>query len=230
MPVGPGVIRVHSDIACPWAHLFVHRLRRQQEELGVEGDVRIEHRALPLELINGRAGTVDLLNAEIEVLREVEPDAGWSTFSGDPSTYPVTSLPALVAVQAAQDPEIGRPEALDAALRRAWFGEWRSLSLYPVVFEVASEVEDLDVDALEAAIRTGRPQAEVWRHLDEFRAHDLQGSPQVLLHDGTSIHNPGITFHWEGGEPGKGALVIDEDDPGVVTRLVEQALASMRFD
>lgn len=229
-PVAPGVIRVHSDIACPWSHLFVHRLRRQQEQLGVEGDLRIEHRALPLELLNGRAAPVPMVNAEVEALCRLEPDAGWATFDGEPWEYPVTSLPALVAVQAAQDPDIGRAEALDAALRRAYFADWRCLSLYPVVLEVAAAVDGIDVDALEAAIRSGRPQAEVWRQLEEFSTLGLQGSPQVLLSDGTSIHNPGVSFHWEGGEPGRGPVVIDEDDPSAVARLVEQALESMHFD
>jgi predicted DsbA family dithiol-disulfide isomerase len=229
-PVAPGVIRVHSDIACPWSHLFIHRLRRHQEQLGLEGDLRIEHRAVPLELINGRAGPIRWVEAEVEALREVEPDAGWATFTGEASEYPVTSLPALVAVQAAQDPAVGRAEALDAALRRAYFAEWRCLSLYPVVLDVAAEVGGVDVSALEVAIRSGHPQAEVWRQLDEFRELGLQGSPQVLLSDGTSIHNPGISFHWDGGEPGRGRVVVDEDDPAAVARLVEQALESMHFD
>lgn len=229
-PVGPGVLRIYSDIACPWSHVLVHRLRVHQQELGLEGDLRIEHRAVPLELLNGRPTPLPLLRAEIDVLRHVEPDAGWSDFEGEPWTFPVSSFPALAAVQAAQDPAIGSPEALDAALRRAWFAEWRCLSLYPVVFEVASQVDGLDVEALEAAVRTGRPGAEVWRHFDEFRQLGLAGSPTVVVGESEPVFNPGFRSHWDGEPAQGGTLVIDEDDPSVVRELVERAMESMRFD
>ena len=109
-------------------------------------------------------------------------------------------------------------------------GQWRCLSLYPVIWDVASQVEGLDVEALEAAVRTGRPAAEVWRHFDEFRQLGLQGSPTVVVGESEPVFNPGFRHHWDG-EPGQGGtLVIDEDDPTVVRQLVEQAMESMRFD
>jgi predicted DsbA family dithiol-disulfide isomerase len=230
-PVGPGVIRVHSDIGCPWSHVLVHRLGRLRDELGVHGELRLEHRALPLELLNGRATPLDVLEAEIETLAEVEPDAGWSRFAGQASDYPGSTVAALAAVQAAQDPDVGHAAELDRALRRAFFAEWRNLAIHPIVLEVAAGVDGLDVGRLDAELRTGRPLAEVWRQLDEFRSAGLRGSPELVLSDGTTVHNPGFEFHWEDGDPGAGRrLVIDRDDPDELRTIVEGALQSMRFD
>src|SRR6056297_37514 len=120
-------ITVFSDIACPWAHLQVFRLDRARRELGLVDEVLVDHRAFPLELLNCRSTPKVLLESEIPTIAELDPDAGWSN-EPEPWTYPVSSMAALEAIQAAkrQGPEVS--VRLDLALRRAMFQDWRCIA------------------------------------------------------------------------------------------------------
>jgi hypothetical protein len=57
---------------------------------------------------------------------------------------------------------------------------------------------------------------------DIARAGEVAGSPHLFLSEGTSIHNPGITKHWED-EPGRGFPVVDKDEPGIYEDLLRGA-------
>lgn len=58
----------------------------------------------------------------------------------------------------------------------------------------------------------------------DYRSHvdDVQGSPHFFLADGSSVHNPGISLHWQG-QAGAGFPVVDGDRPDVYVELVRNA-------
>ena len=212
-------IVVYSDIACPWAHIAVHRLVRAIRDRGVDNELTVDHRAFPLEVVNGRPTPKQLLDSEVRVCSGLEPEAGWS-FEPDPWTYPVSTLPALEAVQAAksQGPDVS--VGLDRALRRSMFAEWRCLAVHAVVYEIAATVDGLDVAALRDAVRSGDARSEVWNQLDAAVEADVPGSPTFVLPDGTRSHNPGIEFHHD-----DGSIVVELDDQEAIGALVDAALA-----
>ncbi|MGH3802082.1 MAG: hypothetical protein ACRDTD_18500 [Pseudonocardiaceae bacterium] len=62
-----------------------------------------------------------IVDAEIVTIGARRPELGWQRWTGHEFSYPVTTLPALEAVQAAKDPAVGGLRAsdeLDSALRR----------------------------------------------------------------------------------------------------------------
>ena len=225
MTVAPGTIAVWSDLACPWAHVAVARLHRVRDELGLAGRVRFDHRAFPLELVNRQPTTKRVLDAEIPVAGRLEPEAGWQVWQGAESTYPVTTLPALEAVQAAKEQSLGASEALDRGLRVALFGRSRCISLRTVILDVAEECEQVDVKALAAAIDDGRARRSLMDQADVSMTDTVQGSPHLFLSDGSDVHNPGVELRWEG-EKGKGFPVVTADDPSVYADLLEREAAT----
>ncbi|MDW3215782.1 MAG: hypothetical protein R8G01_17430 [Ilumatobacteraceae bacterium] len=217
-------ITVVSDIGCPWAHVAIHRLERERLRRGLDVELPVDHRAFPLELINGRPTPKEVLDREIPLCERLEPDAGWGQ-PLDPWSFPVSTLPALEAVQAAKEQGAAQSAALDLALRRAMFAEWRCIAVFPVVLEVAAEVEDLDVDRLSVEIRTGRPRAELWADLDQL-ATEVPGSPTFVLPDGSIVHNPGVEI----GTDDDGWPTVERDEPEAIADLVTAALAVGRAD
>jgi predicted DsbA family dithiol-disulfide isomerase len=99
----PGTITLWSDVACPWATLAVLRITEARARLNLAGQVWIDHRAFPLELVNRRPTPRALLDSEIPVVGAHAEGFGWSVWRGAPDTYPVTTLLAMEAVQAAKD-------------------------------------------------------------------------------------------------------------------------------
>ena len=223
--IAPGTVVLFSDITCPWARLAVHRLHEARARLGLDDDVRIDHRAFALELVNGKPTPKAVLDAEIPVIGALAPDAGWQVWQAPVDQYPSTSLVALEAVQAAKETEgLAASERLDRALRTAMFGQSRCISILPVVLEVAEE-SGLDVDALRAALAEGRGRTAVAEQVELASGDEVDGSPHLFLPDGTDVHNPGVTMHWEG-EHGKGFPVVDDDDPSVYDDLLKRAAGS----
>lgn len=225
-----GAIVVFSDIACPWAHVAVSRLHRVRAELGLEDEVRFDHRAFPLEVFNERPTPRRILDAEIPVAGALEPDAGWQMWQGDPSTWPVTSLFALEAVQAAKTvcgPDLRASETLDRALRVALFGQSRCISMRHVVLEVAREALGPELaETLREALDSGVARSAVLDQCETARtSNEVKGSPHLFLPDGTNVHNPGIEMHMQG-EHGRGFPVVDADDPEVYKHLLEVARSS----
>lgn len=222
--VGPGTLVVYSDIGCPWAHATVHRLHERRAALGLDDAVRLDHRAFPLELVNSRPTPRRSLDAEIPVAGGLAPDAGWSIWRRDPSAYPVTTLPALEAVQAAKEQGLRASEALDRALRRAFFADSRCIALRHEILSVAEDCAEVDADTVAKALDDGRA-----RHLVMAQWHAaagvVQGSPHVLAPDGSGAHHPGVTMHWHG-QPPAGFPVVDSDDPLAVDPLLRAAADS----
>jgi predicted DsbA family dithiol-disulfide isomerase len=221
-------IIVVSDIVCPWSHVALHRLDRERRERGLEGQIKVDHRAYPLELVNGEPTAKRLLDAEVAVCSQLEPDAGWRRHP-DFWTCPMTSLPALEAVQAAKTQGAEPSTRLDLELRRAVFGDRRCVSFFPTVLDVARGIEGLDVDQLWADLRSGVGWTQLMNQLTAIESDDSMVSPTFILPDGSVFSNPGVGIHWDG-EPEDGELVVDHDDPGQIGELVERTLALLPAD
>ena len=97
--VAPGTIVVFSDLACPFAHVLLHRLHAARTRLDLDDAVTFDHHAFPIELLNRAPGTRLGSDSEIPVLGALEPDAGWQLWQGPDHHYPSTMLLAFEAVQ-----------------------------------------------------------------------------------------------------------------------------------
>ncbi|MDQ4068263.1 MAG: hypothetical protein M3203_02100 [Actinomycetota bacterium] len=221
--VAPGTIVVYGDLGCPWAHLAVHRLLATRAALGLDDRVVLDHRAFILEMANDEPTPRRILDAEIPVLGALDPGAGWQMWQGDEWAWPVTMLPALEAVEAAKEQGLRASEQLDRALRVAFFGESRCISMRHVILDVARRGPEVDGDALADALDDGSARrAVVDQHRLAMGSDGVKGSPHVFLPDGTDVHNPGIEMRWEG-EHGRGFPVVTKDDPSIYGDLLVRA-------
>src|SRR3954447_18659557 len=222
LDVAAGTLVVWGDIACPWSHLCVHGLRKARARLQLDGEVDLDLRSFPLELFNGRPTPKRILDAEVPVVGALDPSAGWQVWQRPDYEYPVTTLPALEAVQAAKEQGLRASEELGRALRYAFFAESRTVSLVPVIVDVAKGCEGIDADALAAALDDGRARGLVIEQRDTAQRIGVKGSPHVYLPDGSDVANPGIDKHWEG-EEGEGFPVVDGYDASVYDDLIRTA-------
>lgn len=221
--VAPGTIVLYADIGCPWAHLAVYRLLAVRADMGLDAEVGLDHRAFALELVNAQATQKRILDAEIPPVGALDPRAGWEMWQGQDWEWPVTTLPALEAVEAAKEQGLPASEQLDRALRVALFGESRCISLRSVILDVAGSCDRVDTDRLAAALDDGRARRAVMeQHRLAEASDEVNGSPHLFLPDGTDSHNPGIEMRWEG-RPGQGFPVVVNDDPSVYGDLLVRA-------
>ena len=214
-----------ADLGCPWAHLAIYRLHEARDRLGLKDAVNLDVRTFPLELFNAQPTPKLTLDAEIPVAGALEPAAGWQLWQGPDHEYPVTMLPPMEAVEAAKEQGLRASEELDRALRVAFFGESRTISMRHVIAEVAETCESVEVGKLMDALDegSGRHQLMQQAHISEIDR--VKGSPHLFLPDGTDVHNPGISMHWEG-EHGKGFPVVDRDEPTIYEDLLRRAAGS----
>jgi predicted DsbA family dithiol-disulfide isomerase len=233
-PVAPGTIQLWSDLLCPFAHVAVYRLRQTRERLGLR--VELDHHAFPLELFDGphpRRGT----DSEAAALGQIAPEAGFRLWTGPDDLYPHTVLLAAEAVHAAKAQSVGAGEALDAALRRAFWLQSRSIAHRQVILDVAAEAAAeladangaaatrLDVDELADALDTGRHRRDLMADFAIARTDAIPGSPTLRLPDGTATTNPGMRVHWEG-PWAAGYPIVDADDPRVYEDLLRRAAST----
>ena len=221
LDAAPGTLAVYSDLGCPWSHLAVHRLHVARRRLGLEDAVTFDHRAFPLEVFNERPTPWRIVSAEVPVVGGLDSDAGWEVWQAEPFAWPVTTLLALEAVQAAKEQSLQASEQLDRALRVAFFGQSRCIALRHVILEVAGET-GLDVPALRDALDDGRARRSVFEQQQAASGDEVKGSPHVFLPDGSDVHNPGIQMEWAG-DHGRGFPVVSKDDPAVYEDLVRRA-------
>ena len=219
----PNTISVWSDLGCPWSHAVVWRLWDARRRLGLEERVRFDHHAFPLELFNEEPTPRWHVDVEAPVARTLAPRAGWQAWSAPDSSWPVTLLPPMEAVQAAKLQSLEAAEALDRGLRRALYGESRCISLRHVILEVAREADAIDVAALAGALDDGRARRAV---IDDWRAaqgDEVRGSAHLFAPDGTNAQNPGIGIGWEDDGSPHGRTWIERDDPEAIDDLVRRA-------
>ena len=190
MDVAPDTVVVWSDIGCPWAHAAVSRLHRVRRELGLDSKVRLDHRAFPLELFNARPTPKPTLDEEIVEVGALEPEAGWQPWRRPDHEWPVTTLPALEAVQAAKEQGSVASDELDRALRRAFFADSRCISLRSVILDVAASCAAVEVESLRDALDAGRARRTVIDHFETAEDAGVKGSPHIFLPDGSDAHNP----------------------------------------
>jgi predicted DsbA family dithiol-disulfide isomerase len=234
-PVAANTIQVWADLLCPFAHVAVYRLRQTRDRLGLR--VQLDHHAFPLELFNGphpRRGT----DSEAVGLGQIAPEAGFRVWTGPDDLYPHTVLLAAEAVHAAKAQSIGAGEALDAALRRAFWLQSRSIAHRQVILDVATEAAAeladapggpavrLDVDELADALGSGRHRRDVMADFAIAGTDAIPGSPTLRLPDGTVTTNPGMRVHWEG-PWAAGYPIVDADDPRVYEDLLRRAAGAV---
>ena len=181
-----------------------------------------EHLAYPLELFNHSCTRKVMLEAELPVLGALAPAAGWQLWQRRDWEWPVTMLPPLEAVRAARLQSTEAAECLDRALRVAFWGQSKSISMRDVILEVAQDCGGVDADRLEADFDTGVARHRVIEEWRRAAAGDVKGSPHLFLPDGTDVHNPGIRTHWVG-EHGVGFPVIDSDEPGIYDDMLQRS-------
>jgi predicted DsbA family dithiol-disulfide isomerase len=214
---------VYSDVLCPWATVVVLRLHEARARAGMDDELPITHRALPLELLLERPVARRVVDAEIPLCAALTPEFGWSLWQGRPEEYPVTSLLAAEAVQAAGAQSIRAAEQLDLALRRAFFAGSRCISMRHEVLSAAASCSDVDLDRLAGDLDTGAFRAAVTADFRAARAERIPCSGTVVLPDGTAVCNPGTRTAWIGGRMPKGTPVLVADDPAEYDRLVASA-------
>lgn len=222
------VLTVWSDIGCPWATLALHTLhaaaRRREQPL------LVDHRAFPLELFNRRPTPQQIVDAEIVVLAAHRPELGWRMWGGRESEYPVTTLPALEAVQAAKLPDVGglaAADELDTALRRAFYVESRCISMHSVILDIAEDCPAVDEAALADALARGVGRAEVYQQWRTAQGPEIQGSPHLFTAGGFAAHNPGAHYAWTAAPDEGGFPRLDSYDPSWAEHLLD-GLAAQR--
>jgi predicted DsbA family dithiol-disulfide isomerase len=217
----PGTVQVWSDLLCPFAYVGLLRFYRARARLGLADAVRVEHHSFPLELFDGphpRRGT----DSEAVGVGRIEPEAEFRLWSAPEDRYPHTVLLAAEAVLAARTQNAAASEALDLALRRAFWTHSRSISHRGVILEVAEETGTVDVKDLAAALDEGRHRADLMADFAVAQTDAIAGSPTFRLPDGTVHTNPGIEVHWDG-PWAAGYPVVDAHDPTVHDDLLRQA-------
>jgi predicted DsbA family dithiol-disulfide isomerase len=223
--VEPGTVQVWSDLGCPWSHAVVWRLWEARRRLDLEGRVRFDHHAFPLELFNDEPTPRWHIDVEAPVVESIAPRAGWQPWSAPDSAWPVTLLPPMEAVQAAKLQSLEASEALDRGLRRALYGESRCISLRNVIIEVAQETDAVDVAALAEALDAGRARQALIDDWKVAQGDEVRGSAHLFVPDGTNAQNPGIGIGWKDDGSPFGRYWIEHDDAAAIDDLVRRAAA-----
>lgn len=215
-----GVVTVWSDIGCPWATLALHTLRTAAHTEGLE--LRIDHRAFPLEWFNRRPTPKPVIDAEVVAIAGLRPELGWRPWAAPESGYPVTTVPAMAAVQAAKHESVGglpASDQLDAALRHAWYAESRCISIETGILDIAEACPLVDADALAKHLATGAGHAVVHDQWPVARTAAVQGSPHLFTAE-FSVHNPGVDYHWTAA-PGQGFPRLTSYDDSWTGRVLD---------
>jgi hypothetical protein len=212
-----------SDVICPWSTVALIRPRRARAELGLD-DIPIIHLAHALELRLMAPIPRRIVDAEVVLCAAAEPGFGWSPWFGPLDQFPVSTLLALEAVQAARIQSEAAAERLDLELRQAFFVRSRCITMLNEVLSAARS-RGLDGSALEQGPRSGPRQIS--------RAPPVAGgtlqwrgcTAWVVLPDGSEHCNPGVRnrTRWIGTELPQVVPRVLSDDPSTVRELVARA-------
>lgn len=220
METGGTTFTLWADIGCPWAHVAVFRWRLERARRHLQESVHLDVRSFPLELINSQATPKRILDAEIPVAGSLAPEAGWEMWQRQTYDYAVSTLLAMEAVQAAKTQGPKASEDLDAALRLAFFGASRNISLHHEIVEIAG--------TMLGGGRAGRRSGSGTR---QRASHDLQrhgrggepddpGQPPLLC--GRRQLAQSRCGEGLGRQEGKGFPVIESDDPDVYGQMFDR--------
>jgi hypothetical protein len=215
----PGALVFRSDVICPWATVALIRLRRARAELGLD-HIPIIPLAHALELRLKAPIPRRIVDAEIVLCAAAEPGFGWSPWFGPLDEFPVSTLLALEAVQAARIQSEAAAERLDLELRQAFFVRSRCITMLNEVLSAARSCE-LDISALEQALEAGLTRSAVLRQSQEGNCSGV-----VVLPDGSEHCNPGVRTRWIGTKLPQVAPQVVSDDPATVRELVAHAAGS----
>ena len=216
-----GTVVVYTDVMCGWSTIGLHRFHRARREAGLDDRLTLDLRLFLLEDLNQVPLSTGMIEPEKPVVGALEPELDIAPWQGQPSTWPVTSLPANEAVHAAALQSPAAAEELDTALRLAFWRDSRCISMRHEILDIAGVCSRVDVDVLREAIDDGRARGPMMRDYLEHR-DAVDGSPHFFLADGSDHVNPGISFHQQGSATA-GFPVLDGDDPTAYDALVRQA-------
>lgn len=194
----PRVITVWSDVGSPAGAFALLSLRAAAEERGVR--LLIDHRACPTELLDGRPLSKHLVDTQMRAALACRPDLGWQPWQDSDAHYPVTTLLASEAVQAAKLPAHGGligSDALDGALRHAFLVDSRCISLYSVVTDVVRSCPLVDAVGVIDAIDAGMGRAKVMAQRDVMVHRGFGAGPYVLTARGFVPMKPRLPGEWE---------------------------------
>jgi predicted DsbA family dithiol-disulfide isomerase len=188
------VLELYSSIECPFAYLAIYRLR--QAWPAYAGRIKLAWRALSLEYINKVGNSHPLFEAELKIIRQIEPSIPMQSWSRPVWDWPVTLWPAFEALACAQAQSPDAAFAASWALRHAYFAESRNIALRHELMAVAERVAQeapLDLERFAHDWDSGRYKPAV---LSESRRgwHELKvdGSPTFVLPDGRQVSNPAV--------------------------------------
>jgi predicted DsbA family dithiol-disulfide isomerase len=212
----PGALVFRSDVICPWSTVALIRLRRARDDLGLD-DLPIIHLAHSLELRLKAPVPRRIVDAEVVLCAAAEPGFAWSPWFGPLDEFPVSTLLALEAVQAARIQSEAAAEQLDLALRKAFFAGSRCITMRHEVLSAARSC-DLDIHSLERALDAGVARSAVLRQSQEGTCSGV-----VALPDGSEHCNPGVHLRWIGTELPQVVPRVVSDDPATAHDLVARA-------
>jgi predicted DsbA family dithiol-disulfide isomerase len=223
-----GALVLHSDVACPWATVMVVRLRAARAALGLDAEhLPLIHLAHPLELLYDAPLQRVIVDAEIPACAAAAPEIEWSLWQGRLDEYPVSSLLACEAVQAARRQSEAAAEELDLALRTALFAESRCITLRREILRAAESCPRLDGGWLQADLDRGVARAAVMRQAATARTVAGRCTGYLVLPDATGHCNPGVILEWQGPPMPRGTPLVRADDATVIEGLVAQAAATV---
>jgi predicted DsbA family dithiol-disulfide isomerase len=205
------VITVWSDMCCAWSYVTGIRLRKMRDDLGATS-VSFDFRAWPLD-VTLRARPATRVRAEIVALAQHEPSA-FTLYEGEPPTSSVLASEAQKWGYSYGE-DVG--EHFDLALRRAMFLHSRNVGVLSELVAIA-DTEGLEASALEDALVTGRYRNAVNDDIEAGRELPVEGSPTLLLSDGTVYSNPGFEVNRVREIP-----IIVTDHPAVLEDLIRRA-------
>jgi predicted DsbA family dithiol-disulfide isomerase len=153
-----------------------------------QGRATLRIRPFPLELIDGESAPRDILEQEWWLAAIQEPAATFSPYRGD--DWPTTTLPAFEAAWCAARQGEEALATYDLRVRHAFFAQGRNIGRWDVLREIAEEA-GLNCQQFDQDMADGEARAAVVEDARLGREHyRVQGTPTLMLADGTKLRHP----------------------------------------
>jgi predicted DsbA family dithiol-disulfide isomerase len=186
----PAQIALYSDVHCPYAYITAYRLRKLRDEY--RGRVTVVYKSLALEYVNRRPTPKPILDNETPFLMLEEPDIPYAPWHAALSEWPVTMWPAFEAIKCAERQGPDLAAELDWAIRAAFFGQSRCISMRHVLFELA-EASGLDMQRFGQDFDGGVAKRQVLQEAQEgWEQLKVAGSPTFVLSTGEQLSYPAL--------------------------------------